>query len=114
MIYKEDRPWGTFEILYEEDQLKVKRIRVKPHKRLSLQSHQHRSENWVITEGHAIVTLDQKEIFLSPNQTIYVPAGTRHRIENREDVDIVFIEVQTGSYLGEDDIVRYQDDFDRV
>lgn len=114
MIYREDRPWGGFEILYEEEQLKVKRIRVKPGKRLSLQSHQHRAETWVITEGNAIVTLDQKEIFLSPNQTVYIPVGAKHRIENREDNDIVFIEVQTGTYLGEDDIIRYQDDFDRV
>lgn len=114
MIYQEDRPWGGFEILYEEAQLKVKRIRVKPNKRLSLQSHRHRAETWVITEGNAIVTLDQKEIFLSPNQTVYIPKGAKHRIENREDTDIVFIEVQTGTYLGEDDIIRYQDDFNRV
>jgi mannose-1-phosphate guanylyltransferase/mannose-1-phosphate guanylyltransferase/mannose-6-phosphate isomerase len=112
--YKEERPWGSFEILHEEEQLKVKRIIVKPGKRLSLQSHKHRSESWVITRGNALVTLDEEEIPLASNQHIFIPAGARHRVANRGSEEVVFIEVQTGTYLGEDDIVRYEDDFNRV
>lgn len=112
--YKENRPWGSFEILHEEDQLKVKRIIVKAGKRLSLQSHKHRSENWVIIQGQAVVTRDDEEISLTANQWIYIPAGAKHRIANRGDVEVVFVEVQTGTYLGEDDIVRYEDDFNRA
>ena len=112
--YKEDRPWGSFEILHEEDNLKVKRIIVKPGKRLSLQSHKQRSENWVIIRGEAVVTLDEDEIPRSANQAIYIPAGAKHRIANAGEDDVVFIEVQTGTYLGEDDIIRYEDDFNRV
>ena len=114
MNYKEDRPWGSFEILYEEDNLKVKKIVVKPGKRLSLQSHKQRSENWVVIGGNAVVTLDEEEITRSANQSIFIPAGARHRIANYGEEDVVFIEVQTGSYLGEDDIIRYEDDFNRV
>ncbi len=112
--YKEDRPWGSFEILHEEEHLKVKKIIVKPGKRLSLQSHKYRSENWVVIEGNAIVTRDEEEIPRSPNQAIYIPAGAKHRVANPGEEDVVFIEVQTGTYFGEDDIVRYQDDFNRV
>lgn len=112
--YFEERPWGSFEILHEEDNLKVKRIIVKPGKRLSLQSHKQRSENWVIIEGNAVVTLDEDDIPRNPNESIFIPAGAKHRISNPGEENVVFIEVQTGTYLGEDDIVRYQDDFDRV
>jgi mannose-6-phosphate isomerase-like protein (cupin superfamily) len=112
--YKEERPWGSFEILHEEETIKVKRIIVKPGKRLSLQSHNHRSENWVIIEGNAVVTLDEEEIPRSPNQSVYIPVGAKHRISNPGQEDVVFIEVQTGTYFGEDDIIRYQDDFNRV
>lgn len=112
--YKEERPWGSFEILFEEPGLKVKRIVVKPGKRLSLQSHQNRSENWVIIAGQAQVTLDNQLIEHSTNQSIFIPAGTRHRINNPTEHPLIFIEVQTGTYLGEDDITRYEDDFNRV
>lgn len=112
--YKEERPWGSFEILHQEDQLKVKRIIVKPGKRLSLQSHKRRSENWVIIRGNALVTLDEEEIPLAPSQHVFIPAGAKHRVGNQGSEDVVFIEVQTGVYLGEDDIVRYEDDFDRL
>ncbi len=112
--YKEDRPWGSFEILHEEDGLKVKRIIVKPGKRLSLQSHQQRSENWVIIQGDAVITLDAEDIPRSANQAIFIPAGAKHRMTNPGEEEVVFIEVQTGSYLGEDDIIRYEDDFNRV
>ncbi len=112
--YKEERPWGSFEILHEENELKVKRIIVKPGKRLSLQSHTHRSENWVVIGGNAVVTLEKENIPLSSNRWVYIPAGAKHRMMNNGMEDVVFIEVQTGSYLGEDDIVRYEDDFYRV
>ena len=112
--YKEKRPWGSFEILYEEDRLKVKRIMVKPGQRLSLQSHKHRSENWVILEGEALVILDEKQIPLSPQRSVFIPAGAKHRIANRGDIPVVFVEVQTGAYLGEDDITRYEDDYNRL
>jgi mannose-6-phosphate isomerase-like protein (cupin superfamily) len=112
--YKEERPWGSFEILYEEKKLKVKRITVKPGKRLSLQSHCFRSENWVLLQGDALVTLDEKEIPWSPNQSVFIPIEARHRVANQGSNNVVFIEVQSGTYLGEDDITRYQDDFNRL
>jgi mannose-1-phosphate guanylyltransferase/mannose-1-phosphate guanylyltransferase/mannose-6-phosphate isomerase len=110
---KEERPWGWFEILYEEAGLKVKRIMVRPGKRLSLQSHEQRAENWVIVQGEARFTLDDRVFTLEPHQAVFIPRQGRHRMENPGREELVFIEVQTGTYLGEDDIVRYQDDFDR-
>jgi len=112
--YKEERPWGSFEILYEEEQLKVKRIIVKPGMRLSLQSHKNRSENWVILRGNALVTLDEEDIPLAANQFVFIPAGAKHRIANQGHDNVVFVEIQTGNYLGEDDIIRYEDDFHRA
>jgi len=112
--YKEERPWGWFEILFEEPGLKVKRIMVKPGRRLSLQSHEQRAENWVVIQGKALFTLDDKTFDLQPHQSVFIPKKSRHRIENPGGGDLVFIEVQTGPYLGEDDITRYQDDFDRT
>ena len=113
MNYKEERPWGWFEILFEESGLKVKRIMVKPGKRLSLQSHERRAENWVVIRGRALFTLGEKTTELEPHQSVFIPEKSRHRMENPGREEMVFIEVQTGSYLGEDDITRYQDDFDR-
>ena len=114
ITYKEERPWGWFEILHEESDLKIKRIMVEPGKRLSLQSHEKRSENWTIIKGRAIVTLDDQEHSLSINQMIFIPCRARHRIENSGSSEMIFVEIQTGTYLGEDDIVRYQDDFNRI
>ncbi len=111
--YKENRPWGSFEILYEEEGMKVKRIMVKPGNRLSLQSHQFRAENWVLVRGNAVVTLGEEDIPRSANQVIFIPAHAKHRMANPGTEDVVFIEVQTGTYLGEDDIIRYQDDYKR-
>jgi mannose-6-phosphate isomerase-like protein (cupin superfamily) len=113
MNYKEERPWGWFEILFEEERLKIKRIMVKPGKRLSLQSHERRAENWVIVQGRALFTLNDKTFDLEPRQAVFIPEKARHRMENPGQEDLVFIEVQTGTYLGEDDITRFQDDFDR-
>jgi mannose-6-phosphate isomerase-like protein (cupin superfamily) len=113
MSYKEERPWGWFEILFEETGLKVKRIMVKPGKRLSLQSHEHRAENWVVVQGRALFTLDDRTFDLEPHQAVVIPKKSKHRMENPGREELVFIEVQTGTYLGEDDITRFQDDFDR-
>lgn len=113
MNYKEERPWGWFEILFEEANLKVKRIMVKPGKRLSLQSHEQRAENWVVVQGQALVTLGEETVKLKKRQSVFIPEKTKHRMENPGKEELVFIEVQTGTYLGEDDITRFQDDFDR-
>ena len=113
MNYKEDRPWGWFEIIFEEAQLKIKRIMVKPGKRLSLQSHEHRAENWVVVQGQALVTLGEGIVKLEKRQAVFIPEKAKHRMENPGKEELVFIEVQTGTYLGEDDITRFQDDFNR-
>ena len=107
------RPWGTYTILEENHKYKIKRIIVKPGKRLSLQKHFHRSEHWIVVEGTALVTVGEKEILVRPNESTYIPMGEVHRLENPGKVDVVLIEAQVGEYLGEDDIVRLQDDFKR-
>jgi mannose-6-phosphate isomerase-like protein (cupin superfamily) len=108
------RPWGTFTVLDEGDDFKVKRIEVLPGKRLSYQKHAQRAEHWVVVQGTAKVTLDDKEIKVPAGQAIDIAVGSAHRVENAETELLVLIEVQRGSYLGEDDIVRLQDDFGRV
>ncbi len=113
MNYKEERPWGSFEILHEEDDLKIKKIIVKPQQRLSLQSHNHRCENWVIKSGEAEMTLDDKVFHLKKEDSVFIPVKSKHRIKNPGNELLVFIEVQLGDYLGEDDIIRYQDDYKR-
>lgn len=112
--YFEERPWGSFEILHDESVLKVKRIIVKPGMRLSYQSHRFRSENWVIIGGQAVVTLNGERLTLGVNESIFIPVGAKHRIANEAAADVTFVEIQTGSYFGEDDIVRYEDDFHRT
>jgi mannose-6-phosphate isomerase-like protein (cupin superfamily) len=113
-IYSEIRPWGKFYNILDESKYKVKKIIVKPGKRLSLQSHNYRNEHWIIVQGKAKVTKDKNEICLTENQHIFIPKKGLHRIENIGNIDLVFIEVQYGEYLGEDDIVRYSDDFGRI
>lgn len=110
---RDHRPWGWFESLIIGDRFQVKRIVVNPGGKLSLQSHEKRAEHWVVVQGTAIVTLGDEERRLGENQSIYVPVGVKHRMENRGDVPMILIEVQTGSYLGEDDIVRYDDVYAR-
>ncbi|HKG46268.1 MAG TPA: phosphomannose isomerase type II C-terminal cupin domain [Pyrinomonadaceae bacterium] len=107
------RPWGTYTVLEEDRGFKVKRIEVLPGKRLSYQKHSQRAEHWFVVEGTAKVTLDDEEIIVRAGEAIDIPIGAAHRVENPDDVNLVFIEVQRGSYLGEDDIVRLQDDFGR-
>lgn len=108
------RPWGSFTILEEGRGYKIKRIEVKPGHRLSLQMHHHRSEHWIVVSGTALVTCGGEDKLLSSNQSTYVPACTSHRLENPGVLPLVLIEVQNGEYLGEDDIIRFQDDYSRT
>ncbi len=108
------RPWGSFTVLDEGEEFKVKRIEVLPKKRLSYQKHSKRAEHWVVVQGTAKVTLDDREIIVSTGEAIDIATGSAHRVENPGTDMLVFIEVQRGSYLGEDDIVRLQDDFGRA
>ncbi len=108
------RPWGTFTVLDEGENFKVKRIEVLPGKRLSYQKHAQRAEHWFVVQGTAKVTLDDREINVSAGEAIDIAVGSAHRVENPGEELLVFIEVQRGSYLGEDDIVRLQDDFGRT
>ena len=110
---KDHRPWGWFESLVIGERFQVKRIVVHPGAALSLQSHHHRSEHWIVVEGTARVTVDDEVKLISENQSVYIPLGATHRMENPGKVAMVLIEVQTGSYLGEDDIIRYEDVYAR-
>ena len=108
------RPWGTFTVLDEGDNFKVKRIEVLPGKRLSYQKHAQRAEHWFVVAGTAKVTLDDRDIEVKAGEAIDIAIGAAHRVENPGAELLVFIEVQRGNYLGEDDIVRLQDDFGRI
>ena len=108
------RPWGTYTLLQEAPGFKIKRIEVKSGRSLSLQMHYHRSEHWIVVSGTAKVVNGDKEFLVRTNESTYIPAGTRHRLENPGKVPLVMIEVQSGGYLGEDDIVRFEDKYGRV
>jgi len=108
------RPWGTFTVLDEGENFKVKRLEVLPGKRLSYQKHSQRAEHWVVVQGTAKVTLDDRDFIVETGQAIDIAIGSAHRVENPGDELLIFIEVQRGAYLGEDDIVRLQDDFGRT
>lgn len=108
------RPWGTYTVLEEGMSFKIKRIEVKPCGRLSLQMHEHRSEHWVVVKGEALVVNGERELIVKQNESTYIPAGHKHRLENRTQDDLVLIEVQCGDYLGEDDITRFEDNYGRV
>jgi mannose-1-phosphate guanylyltransferase / mannose-6-phosphate isomerase len=110
---KVHRPWGSYQSLDQGERYQVKRIVVKQGGRLSLQMHHHRAEHWVVVRGTARVTVGDSISLLHENESIYVPSGARHRLENPGKIDVELIEVQTGSYLGEDDIVRIEDDYHR-
>ncbi|WP_133136453.1 mannose-1-phosphate guanylyltransferase/mannose-6-phosphate isomerase [Legionella rowbothamii] len=107
------RPWGTYTILEQSERFKIKRIEVKPGASLSLQMHHHRSEHWIVVSGMAKVVNGEEEFFVRVNESTYIPAGCKHRLENPGVLDLVMIEVQSGDYLGEDDIVRFQDNYGR-
>lgn len=108
------RPWGTYAVLEEGPQFKIKRIEVKPGAALSLQMHHHRSEHWIVVSGTATIVNGEQDIMLQTNQSTYIPAGQKHRLINPGVIDLVMIEVQSGQYLGEDDIVRFSDQYGRV
>ncbi|WP_417726467.1 mannose-1-phosphate guanylyltransferase/mannose-6-phosphate isomerase [Roseovarius sp.] len=113
ILPRDYRPWGWFESLVSGSRFQVKRIHVHPGAALSLQSHHHRSEHWIVVEGTARVTVNNEVKLVSENQSVYIPLGAAHRMENPGKVPMVLIEVQTGSYLGEDDIIRYEDVYAR-
>ena len=108
------RPWGSYETIAEGLRFQVKRIIVKPGAKLSLQMHHHRAEHWIVVCGTARVTRDEESFLLTENESTYIPLGTRHRLDNPGHVPLELIEVQSGSYLGEDDIVRFEDVYGRA
>lgn len=110
----DQRPWGSYTVLEEGRNFKVKRIEVLPGKRLSYQKHSQRAEHWFVVEGTAKVTLDERDVLIAAGEAIDIPVGSAHRVENPGTQDLIFIEVQRGNYLGEDDIVRLEDDFGRT
>lgn len=108
-----ERPWGKYYVLADEPNYKLKRIEVNPGQRLSYQYHHKRQEQWTVVEGEATVVLDGVDNVVKYGESIFIPLEAKHRIENRTDKMVVFIEVQTGTYFGEDDIVRVEDDYNR-
>ena len=108
------RPWGAYDSIDIGDRFQVKRITVKPGAQLSLQMHHHRAEHWIVVKGTAVVTNGDQEILLTENQSTYIPVGVVHRLENPGKFDLELIEVQSGGYLGEDDIVRFEDTYGRA
>lgn len=108
------RPWGTYTVLEEQGNYKIKRIEVRPGHRLSLQKHHHRSEHWIVVSGSAQVTCGDERFVVNMNESTFIPVGQLHRLENPGRIPLVIIEVQSGEYLGEDDIVRIDDDYART
>jgi mannose-6-phosphate isomerase-like protein (cupin superfamily) len=109
-----ERPWGTYKVLYQEEKVSVKKIVVKPHCRLSLQSHEHRSEHWIVVHGSGSVVIGEDIIVCSINTQLFIPRGVKHRMCNTGEEELVFIEVQYGNILSEEDIIRYEDDYNRI
>jgi mannose-6-phosphate isomerase len=113
-INKEERPWGRFYVIHDEKKYKLKRIEVDPGERLSYQYHKKRSETWIIIDGKCLVTLEGESKIYKAGDTILIPKEKKHRVENKGKKKLIIIEIQTGSYFGEDDIVRLKDDYNRV
>lgn len=109
----ENRPWGNYKVLEEGNNFKIKRVEVKSKCRLSLQKHFHRSEHWIVVSGTAKVTNGDREFIVNVNESTYIPKNTVHRLENPGKIQLVLIEVQSGEYLEEDDIERFEDDYSR-
>ncbi len=109
----EERPWGSWQVIDVDRGYKVKRIHVKPGCRLSYQTHEHRSEHWVVVFGIATATVDGETIVAGPGRSVDVPQGAKHRLANESTEELVIVEVQRGSYTGEDDIRRFEDDYGR-
>ena len=113
-IESEERPWGRFFVIHDESNYKLKRIEIEPGRRLSYQYHNKRSEAWTIVDGNGLITLNGEDNEYSKGETVLIPQGVKHRIENKGQEKLILIEVQTGSYFGEDDIVRIEDDYNRT
>lgn len=109
----EERPWGKFEVLHEDENCKVKKITVNAGQKLSLQSHEKRNETWVFVKGSGRVVLDEEFFEVEKGNAVLIPVGCKHRVLNNTENELVFIETQFGSYFGEDDITRYQDEYGR-
>ena len=109
-----EKPWGSYRTIEQKDNYQIKHIRVQPRKRLSLQYHFKRDEHWIIIKGIGTCQLDNKSIELGLNDTIFIPRESKHRMTNNTDEFVEFIEIQIGDYLGEDDIIRIEDDFGRI
>ena len=112
--YKENRPWGSFVVLDEGNEFKVKRISVKSGQKLSLQYHNHRREHWTVVKGKATVILGEKTFKLEIDESIYIPLKEKHSLANEEEIQLEIIEVQIGVYLEEDDIIRLEDRYGRI
>lgn len=110
----EQRPWGQYEVLLDAENTKVKRITVNPGGKLSYQYHHKRSEHWIIIQGTASVVVENLNKTVEAGDSIYLPVRIKHRVENKQNIPLVFIEVQTGEYFGEDDIVRIEDIYNRI
>ena len=113
-LEKDERPWGRYYVIHDEINYKLKRIEVEPGQRLSYQYHNKRSETWIVIKGTALVTINDNTLEYYAGDTIIIPLKAKHRIENKSNSLLVFIEVQTGDYFGEDDIIRIEDDYNRV
>tara|TARA_B100001989_G_C24215960_1_gene305471 strand:+ start:14 stop:370 length:357 start_codon:yes stop_codon:yes gene_type:complete len=109
----EKRPWGTFQVLLDSKNCKVKQITVNPNQRLSYQYHHHREEFWTMVSGTGTVTLEGKDITVNQKEQIHIPLKAKHRISNKTNDPLIFIEIQMGTYFGEDDIIRLDDDYNR-
>tara|TARA_B100001996_G_scaffold165568_1_gene126231 strand:+ start:519 stop:857 length:339 start_codon:yes stop_codon:yes gene_type:complete len=110
---KEERPWGWYEVIDQGNRYKVKRIEVNPNASLSLQKHLHRAEHWVVVEGTAQIEVDGKISIIKENESTYIPLGSKHRLSNRGKIPLRIVEIQSGSYLEEDDIERFDDNYGR-
>lgn len=113
MLKKINKPWGYYQILDSQNGYQLKKLFVNPKSKLSLQSHKYRSEHWVVLYGLATVTIDKNVYELSVNESIYIPMASKHRLENNTNKEVVIGETQIGDYLGEDDIIRYEDIYKR-
>jgi len=111
---KAQKPWGFYEVLLDTPYTKVKEITVEPGRRLSYQSHKHREEYWTVVQGELTAILEDKELYLPYGHTLHIPVGAKHRMWNKDKKELLkVVEVQVGSYFGEDDIIRYKDDYER-
>jgi mannose-6-phosphate isomerase-like protein (cupin superfamily) len=111
---KEERPWGDYEILHESENYKIKLIRIYPNEEISLQTHEHRDEHWIVVRGTAIARIGSEEHILQKGSKITIRAKEKHRLSNKTNTELLLVEVQIGCYLGEDDIIRYEDKYGRA